>query len=100
MSAGGCLWTPGFDLMDTHKKLATLRPMQEFERRFSAYGGDKDNPEPLTVIQNLQAQRGDHWRIEELFLERWRTAGDLCAYLRWAAEQIESLAKKTIKKKD
>ncbi len=71
------------------------RPPKEHERRYySRRPCDDEAYDTASFRQNLEATDGDHWLLE-LNLERWRSAADMAAYLRWAADQMELLASRS-----
>ena len=71
-------------------KMHTVSGLKECQREFHATCHDGTDYDTLNVTQNTEV--GDHYRVS-LFLERWRTASELVEYLRWAAQQVEELAK-------
>ena len=64
--------------------------MQPIERRYHASRGNRsDNHEYIDVVQEESAQR-NYVRFT-LMEQRWRSKAEAASYLRWAADQLETL---------
>ena len=63
--------------------------MKKSKAVFYEYIEEPDgNVETFTLTQNLEAERGDHFKVE-ISLGRWRTKDMLVKYLRTIADVIE-----------